>query len=115
MSVQTSVREVNGVSIIDVVGLVTLADNGSGLFRDKIRELVEQGKRKILLNMAEVSYTDSTGIGELVSAFTLVTNHGGQLKVLAFQKRVEDLLQITKLYSIFEIYNDEDAAVRSFS
>jgi anti-sigma B factor antagonist len=112
--VQLPTREVSGVTIIDAQGRITLGE-GSRDFWDKLRELVSQGKKKILVNMAGVSYTDSYGIGELVSGFTTVTNHGGQLKILAFQKRVEDLLQCTKLYTVFDVYNDEAAAVRSFN
>ena len=73
------------------------------------------GNRKLLLNLADVSYIDSSGIGEMVSGFTSVTNQGGQLKLLNLTKRVKDLLQITKLYTVFEVFDDEAAAVRSFS
>jgi anti-sigma B factor antagonist len=83
--------------------------------RDGIRDLVSKGNKKILLNLGDVSYIDSSGIGELVSGFTSVANQGGQLKLLHLTKRVRDLLQITKLYTVFEVFDDEAAAVRSFA
>jgi anti-sigma B factor antagonist len=82
---------------------------------DVIRDLVSKGNKKILLNLGDVSYIDSSGIGELVSGFTSVANQGGQLKLLHLTKRVRDLLQITKLYTVFEVFDDEAAAVRSFA
>src|ERR1700755_1821683 len=88
---------------------------GASAFRHTIRELAGKGNKKLLLNLAEVSYIDSSGIGEMVSGFTTVTNNGGQLKLLGLSKRVKDLLQITKLYKVFEVYDDEAEAVRSFS
>ena len=80
-----------------------------------IRDLASAGHKKLLLNLGEVSYIDSSGIGEMVSGFTTVTNHGGMLKLLNLNKRVKDLLQITKLYTVFEVHDDEAAAVRSFA
>jgi anti-sigma B factor antagonist len=77
--------------------------------------LASKGDKKLLLNLSEVSYIDSSGIGELVSGFTTVTNHGGSLKLVGLSKRVKDLLQITKLYTVFEVYDDEAEAVRSFT
>jgi anti-sigma B factor antagonist len=105
---------VGDVTVVDVSGRITLGEGSSNL-RDGIRDLAAKGQRKVLLNLGEVSYIDSSGIGELVSAFTSVTNSGGQLKLLNLTKRVRDLLQITKLYTVFEVYDDEAAAVRSFS
>lgn len=93
---------------------ITLGE-GASSFRDTIRELAAKGDKKILLNLSDVSYIDSSGIGEMVSGFTTVTNHGGQLKLLGLSKRVKDLLQITKLYTVFEVFDDEAAAVRSFT
>ena len=84
------------------------------LFRSTVRELVGAGNKKLLINMAEVSYIDSSGIGELVSGFTTVTGQGGQMKLLKLTNRVKDLLQITKLYTVFEVSDDEAAAVASF-
>jgi anti-sigma B factor antagonist len=99
---------------MDAVGRITLGE-GSSVFRETLRELVTKGQKKVLLNLADVSYIDSSGIGELVSGFTSVTNQGGQLKLLNLNKRVQDLLQITKLYTVFEVFEDEAAAVRSFA
>lgn len=114
MSVKLTTRKVGDVTVIDAVGRITLGE-GSSSFRDTVRDLAAKGDRKLLLNLAEVTYIDSSGIGELVSAFTTVTNQGGQLKLLHLTKRIEDLLQITKLYTVFEVFDDEAAAVRSFS
>jgi anti-sigma B factor antagonist len=101
------------VSVVDVAGRITLGE-GSSALRDALRGLVSGGQKKILLNLGEVSYIDSSGIGELVSGFTTVTNNGGQLKLLNLAKRVKDLLQITKLYTVFDVREDEADAVRSF-
>jgi len=101
------------VTVVDAVGRITLGE-GSSALRDTIRELVGKGQKKVLLNLAEVSYIDSSGIGELVSGFTTVTNQGGQLKLLGLTKRVRDLLQITKLYTVFDVHETEASAVRSF-
>ena len=114
MSVKLTTRQVGDVLVIDAAGRITLGE-GSSALRDKIREVSTQGNKKILLNMAEVSYIDSSGIGELVSGFTSVTNHGGVLKMLNLTKRVKDLLQITKLYTVFDVHDDEAAAIRSFA
>jgi anti-sigma B factor antagonist len=105
---------VGDVSVVDVAGRITLGE-GSSALRDTMRGLVSAGQKKILLNLGEVSYIDSSGIGELVSGFTTVTNSGGQLKLLNLAKRVKDLLQITKLYTVFDVREDEADAVRSFS
>jgi anti-sigma B factor antagonist len=102
------------VSVVDAAGRITLGE-GSSALRETIRELVNKGQKKILLNLADVSYIDSSGIGELVSAFTTVTNQGGQLKLLGLTKRVKDLLQITKLYTVFDVHEDEAHAIRSFT
>lgn len=114
MSVKLNIRQVGDVSVVDAAGRITLGE-GSSAFREAVRDLITRGNKKILVNLAEVSYIDSSGIGELVSAFTTVTNHGGHLKLLNLNKRVKDLLQITKLYTVFEVHDDEGAAVRSFA
>lgn len=114
MSVKLTTRQVGDVTVIDAAGRITLGE-GSSVFRDTIRDLSAAGNKKILLNLGEVSYIDSSGIGELVSAFTTVTNHGGILKLLNLTKRVQDLLQITKLFTVFEVHEDEATAVRSFA
>jgi anti-sigma B factor antagonist len=114
MSVNLNTRQVGDVSVVDVAGRITLGE-GSSALRDTLRGLVSNGQKKILLNLGEVSYIDSSGIGELVSGFTTVTNSGGQLKLLNLAKRVKDLLQITKLYTVFDVHEDEAEAVRSFA
>jgi len=114
VSVKLTTRQVGDVSVMDATGRITLGE-GSSIFRETLRELVTKGQKKLLLNLADVSYIDSSGIGELVSGFTTVTNQGGQLKLLNLNKRVQDLLQITKLYTVFEVFEDEASAVRSFA
>jgi anti-sigma B factor antagonist len=104
---------VGDVIVVDAVGRITLGE-GSSMLREDLRQMIVKGQKKILLNLANVSYIDSSGIGELVSGFTTVTNQGGELKLLNLTKRVHDLLQITKLYTVFEVFDDEAAAVRSF-
>lgn len=113
MSVKLTSRQVGDVTVIDAAGRITLGE-GASAFRDIIRDLSAKGNKKLLLNLSEVSYIDSSGIGELVSGFTTVTNHGGVLKLVGLNKRVKDLLQITKLYTVFEAYDDEAEAIRSF-
>lgn len=114
MSVKLTTRQVGDVTVIDAAGRITLGE-GASAFRDMIRDLASKGDKKLLLNLSEVSYIDSSGIGELVSGFTTVTNHGGSLKLVGLSKRVKDLLQITKLYTVFETFDDEAQAVRSFT
>src|SRR5437870_1147218 len=114
VSVKLSTRQVGDVSVMDVAGRITLGE-GSAALRDALREMVGKNQKKILLNLGEVSYIDSSGIGELVSGFTTVTNSGGTLKLLNLNKRVKDLLQITNLYTVFEVHEDEAAAIRSFA
>ena len=114
MSAKMTSRQVGDVTVVDAAGRITLGE-GASTFREKIRELASQGQSKILLNLGEVSYIDSSGIGEMVSGFTTVTNNGGQLKLVGLSKRVKDLLQITKLYTVFEAFDDEADAIRSFS
>jgi anti-sigma B factor antagonist len=107
-------RQVGDVTVVDASGRITLGE-GASVFRDMIRDLAAKGNKNILVNLTEVSYIDSSGIGEMVSSFTTVTNHGGQLKLLGLTKRVKDLLQITKLYTVFEVFDDEPSAIRSFA
>jgi len=107
-------RQVGDVTVVDVSGRITLGE-GSSELRDALRDLVAKGNKKILLNLGDVSYIDSSGIGELVSGFTSVSNQGGNLKLLNLTKRVKDLLQITKLYTVFEVHDNEAEAVRSFA
>jgi anti-sigma B factor antagonist len=105
---------VEEITVVDLSGRITLGE-GSTVLRDTVRELLGRGQKKILLNLGDVTYIDSSGIGELVSGFTTVSNQGGQLKLLNLTKKVHDLLQITKLYTVFEVHNEEAAAIRSFT
>lgn len=114
MSVKLSTRQVGKVTILDLAGRISLGE-GSSVLRDTLRRLIENGQTQILVNLADVNYIDSSGIGELVAGFTSVGSHGGQLKLLNLTKRVKDLLQITKLYTVFEVFDDEAAALHSFS
>ena len=113
MSVKLTTRQVGDVTVVDVAGRITLGE-GSATLRDAMKDMVSKNQKKILLNLGEVSYIDSSGIGELVSGFTTVTNSGGALKLLNLNKRVKDLLQITKLYTVFDVHEDEAGAIRSF-
>src|SRR6201996_2465254 len=111
---KASTRQVDGVTIVDLSGRITLGE-GSVVLRDSIKDLLGKGQKKILLNLGDVSYIDSSGIGELVSAFTSVRNQGGELKLLNLTKKVHDLLQITKLYTVFDVKDDEAAAIAAYS
>jgi anti-sigma B factor antagonist len=113
MSFKASSREVGGVTVIDLDGRITLGE-GSMLLRDLIRENLNGGHKKIVMNMARIDYMDSTGLGELVSAYRLVKQQDGELKLMNINKKVSDLLQITRLYAVFDIHNDEGQAVASF-
>ena len=113
MSMKATNRQVDGVAIVDMSGRITLGE-GSVVLRDTIRDLIGKGSKKILLNLGDVTYIDSSGIGELVSAFTAVRREGGELKLLNLTKKVHDLLQITKLYTVFDIKDDETTAIKSF-
>ncbi|HUN90352.1 MAG TPA: STAS domain-containing protein [Terriglobales bacterium] len=110
---KSTTRQVDGVTIVDLSGRITLGE-GSTMLRDIVRDMIAKGQKKILLNLGDVTYIDSSGIGELVSAFTTVRNGGGELKLLNLTKKVHDLLQITKLYTVFDIKDDEAAAIQSF-
>ena len=114
MSMKASTRQVDGVTIVDLSGRITLGE-GSVVLRDSIKDLLGKGQKKILLNLGDVSYIDSSGIGELVSAFTSVRNQGGELKLLNLTKKVHDLLQITKLYTVFDVKDDEAAAIAAYT
>ena len=114
MSMKASTRQVDGVTVVDFSGRITLGE-GSVVLRDTIRDLLSKGSKQILLNLGDVTYIDSSGIGELVSAFTTVRNGGGELKLLNLTKKVHDLLQITKLYTVFDIKDDEASAIAAFA
>jgi anti-sigma B factor antagonist len=113
MSVKIAARTVEGVAILDFAGRITLGE-GSAQLRETVRNVMGEGKRNLVLNLSEVSYIDSSGIGELVSAFTTVNKMGGNLKLLNLTKRVKDLFQGNKLYTVFDVFDDEVAAVKSF-
>jgi anti-sigma B factor antagonist len=105
---------VDGVTILDLSGRITLGE-GSVTLRDAVKDVLAKGSKSILLNLADVDYIDSSGLGELVSAYTTVKNQGGELKLLSLTAKVHDLLQITKLYTVFDIKDDETSAVGSFT
>jgi anti-sigma B factor antagonist len=110
---KASTRQVRGVTVVDLSGNIKLG-KGTSVLRETVKDLLGKGQKKILLNLGEISYIDSSGIGELVSAFTSVRNQGGELKLLHLTKKVHDLLQITKLYTVFDVKDDEAAAIISF-
>lgn len=114
MSMKASSRKVEGVVIVDLSGRITLGE-GSVVLRDTVKDIVSKGEKKILLNLGDVTYIDSSGIGELVSAFTSVRNAGGELKLLNLTKKVHDLLQITKLYTVFDVQDEESSAIQAFN
>ncbi len=111
---QIDERTVGDVVILDLKGRITLGD-GDELLKDKVNSLVNQGHRKIILNLAEVPYVDSAGLGEIVRTYTTVSRQGGSLKLLNLTKRITDLLSITKLLTVFETFESENDAVRSFT
>jgi anti-sigma B factor antagonist len=113
VALQATCRQSGEVAIVDFSGKITLGE-GSSVVRKTVRELLDNGNRKILLNLADVDYIDSSGIGELVSAHTTVRNLEGELKLLQLTRRVHDILQITRLFTVFDVQSDEDAALRSF-
>jgi anti-sigma B factor antagonist len=113
VSFRATPREISGVTIIDVSGRITLGE-GSAMLREMVRDLLGKGQKRIILNLGDVNYIDSSGIGELVSGYTTVRNQGGEVKLLNLTKKVHDLLQITKLYTVFDVHNDEHSAVNSF-
>jgi anti-sigma B factor antagonist len=108
-----TIREVDTITIVDLSGRISLGE-GSALLRRTVRDLLDNGHTRILLNLGDVNYIDSSGIGELVSGFTAVRSREGELKLLNLTKKVHDLLQITKLFTVFEVYSDEGTAVGSF-
>jgi anti-sigma B factor antagonist len=113
MSMKVVTRQANDVTIVDLSGQIKLGE-GSSVLRDAVKDLLGKGQKKILLNLGNITYIDSSGIGELVSAYTSVRNQGGELKLLHLTKKVHDLLQITKLYTVFHVMDDEAAAIAAF-
>jgi anti-sigma B factor antagonist len=114
MSLKINIRETADATILDIAGRLTLGDALADL-RDSIREALAGDQKNILLNLAEVSYIDSSGLGQLIGSYATVTARGGQMKLLNLQKKVNDLMQITKLITVFETYTNEEAALRSFA
>ncbi|HUD22487.1 MAG TPA: STAS domain-containing protein, partial [Acidobacteriaceae bacterium] len=110
MSMKVAIRQVDGITILDLSGRITLGE-GSITLRDSVRDVLAKGSKKILLNLGQITYIDSSGIGELVSAFTSVKNGGGELKLLNLTQKVHDLLQITKLYTVFDVWDNEASAI----
>ena len=110
---QTSTRQVEDITIIDVSGRITVGE-GNVMLRETVFGLLDKGNKKLLLNLHNVGYIDSSGMGELVRSYTTVKNQGGQMKLVNLSKRVQDLLQLTRLYSVFEIEPDEASAIESF-
>ena len=114
MSMKASTRQIQDVTIVDLSGQIKLGE-GSSVLRDTVKDLLAKGHRKILLNLGEITYIDSGGIGELISAFTSTRNQGGELKLLRLTKKIHDLLQITKLYTVFDMRDDEAEALAAFA
>jgi anti-sigma B factor antagonist len=114
MSLKINFRETADAVILDLSGRITLGPPLAEL-RDSIRESVAGDRKSILLNLADVSYIDSSGLGQLIASYATITNRGGQMKLLNLQQKVDDLLQVTKLVTVFETYTNEQAALRSFS
>jgi anti-sigma B factor antagonist len=112
MKIET--RTVGDVQILDCSGKITLGE-GTMAVRNTVRDILKSGGKSIILNLADVNYIDSSGIGELVSTYTTVTNNGGQLKLLNLTKKIQELLAITKLLTVFQVFDDETSARNSFS
>jgi anti-sigma B factor antagonist len=110
---QIAERENGAVTVLDLSGKITLGEDGN-LLKDKLQSLLHQNKKKILFNLAQVSYVDSAGLGAIVSAYTTVTREGGTLKLANVTKKLQDLLSITKLLTVFETFDSEDEALRSY-
>ena len=111
---QIAERETGAVTVLDLSGKITLGEDGN-LLKDKLQSLLHQGKKNILFNLAQVSYVDSAGLGAIVSGYTTVTREGGSLKLANVTKKLQDLLSITKLLTVFETFESEPEALKSFS
>jgi anti-sigma B factor antagonist len=114
MPCKANIRRVGDVAILDLSGRITLGD-GAGIVRETVKEILKGGQKSLLLNLGDVSYIDSSGLGELVSAYATGASQGAQIKLLNVQKRVHDLIQITKLYTVFESFTSEPAALQSLA
>jgi anti-sigma B factor antagonist len=113
MELKLSTRQVNGIVVIGLTGRLTMGEPCAAI-RDEVRDEMGQGNHKILLDLGEVTYIDSAGLGELTHAYASVKNRGGELKLVKLTKRVHDLMQITKLYTVFDVHDDEKKAIASF-
>jgi anti-sigma B factor antagonist len=113
MAMKITRREVDGVTVLDLNGRITLGD-GEVVLRETIQDLAKEGDKRILLNLGNVPYIDSTGLGELVRAYTTMRKRGAEIKLLNLTKRIHDLLDLTKLYTVFDVYEDETSAIRAF-
>jgi len=111
---ETATRLVGNVAVIDISGRITLGE-GNIMLRDVVREMLDKGNMRIVLNLRDLQFMDSSGLGELVKAHTSVRNQGGQLRLASLNKRVHDLLQLTKLSAVFDIEPDEESAIRSLA
>jgi len=114
MDLRATNRDIGAATVVDISGRITLGE-GSAALRAIVRQLLDHGRKQIVLNLADVNYIDSSGIGELVSSFTTVKKEGGELKLLNLTKKIHDLLLITKLFTVFDIHTDEQKAISSFS
>lgn len=114
MSFNANVRHTGDVAIVDLSGRLTLGD-GSGILRSTVKDLIDQGEKKILLNLKEITYIDSSGLGELVSSYASMRSAGGRIKLLNAEARIRDLLMATKIHTLFEDYTNEAIALISFS
>lgn len=114
MSLRIVTREANGVTVIDLSGKIILGDDSSGALRERIKQLLAQNKKKILINLAQVNFIDSAGVGTLVSAYTSTRAQDGDLKLVNVTKRFQETLQVTRLLTVFEVYGSETEALASF-
>jgi len=114
MTIQASTRAIQGVAIVDITGQLRLGE-ATGKLREIVQQLIRDGYTKILLNMAGVTHIDSSGIGELMSNYTSVRNHGGEVKLMNLHKNVRNLLQITRLFTLFDVHEDQASALRAFN
>jgi anti-sigma B factor antagonist len=113
MNLTTTRREIDGVTVLDVNGRIVLGEESS-MLRESLKQLATNGQKKVLLNLSGVSYIDSSGLGALVSGFTTISGQHGEMKLVNLTNKVRDLLQITKLLTVFEVYDDEATAIKSF-
>jgi anti-sigma B factor antagonist len=114
MSLTATTRKSGAVTIIDLSGRITLGES-TGTLRETVRKALDEGARNLVLNMGNVSYVDSAGLGELVGSYTSVNHAGGRLKLLNLQAKMKDLMQVTKLHTVFEVYENEAECAKSFS